>query len=182
MATLAAFHRPPFTPFNLSSNFSLSSLQCSSPERCAMIFTISKKFLSLSLLCQRDKRNPGHHKHGSSQPVDPVTHRTGTRPTQGVQNPAAPSGWSRPPGSARATYPPQDDLAQQGNAIQQQEGDLARAEDVPFLGGFILPNNSNNNLSTSPNALTPSSSVVSLPNGSAQQGPPVVPPNVDKDE
>jgi len=129
-----------------------------------------------------DKRNAGHHKVGSSRPVDPVPHITSTRPTQGVQDPVAPSGWSQPPGAARAAYNPQHGLARQGNTTQQQGGDLARAEDVPFLGGFILPNNSNNNLSTSPNALSPSSSVVSLPNGSSQQGPPVAPPNVDKDE
>src|SRR5260221_12052642 len=130
----------------------------------------------------RHKRNAGHHKPGSSQPVEPVPHKTGTRPTQGVQDPAAPSGWSRTSGAAQASYPPQNGLSQQGNTTQQQEDDLDRAENGPFLGGFIRPNNSNNNLSTPPNALTPSSSVVSLPNGSAQQRPSVAPPNVDKDE
>jgi hypothetical protein len=73
-------------------------------------------------------------------------------------------------GVAQVIHPPQNGIARQGNTTQQQEGDH-------FLGGFVLPNNSNNNLFTSP-----SSSVISLPNGSAQQDLPVAPPNVDKDE
>jgi len=139
--------------------------------------------LILLMPCQRDKRNAGHHKPGSSQPVEPVPHKTGTRPTQGIQDPAAPSGWSRTSGAAQATYRPQNGLSQQGSTTQQQEGDLDRAENGPFLGGFIPPNNSNN-LSTSPNVLAPSSGVVSLSNSSAQQSPQarVAPPNVDKDE
>jgi hypothetical protein len=63
--------------------------------------------------------------------------------------------------------------------MHQQRGDLAHTEDGHFPGGFVQMDN---HLSSSPTALTESSSVNSQQNGFASRGPPVVTPTVDRDE
>jgi hypothetical protein len=131
-------------------------------------------------LYQTDKLR--RHNGGSSQPVEPAPHRTDIHSTHAVQDPPVQNDRSHPSGPAQASYPLQSGHAfQQGNTTRQREGALAYAED----GGHVRPHNSNDNLSTVPTALSPSSSTVYLPNGPTQQIPPVTyidPPDVDKDE
>jgi len=112
---------------------------------------------------------------GSSRPVESAPHNS--TQAQAVQDPPVQNDSSRPSGPAHTPYSLQSDHAQQVNTTRQREGDPAHAEDGPH--------NSNDNPSTPPMALSPSSSTVSLPNGPTQQSPPVThiaPPYVDKDE
>ena len=134
---------------------------------------------------ESDKQIAVHHNVRSSQPVESAPRKTGIRSTQEVQDPPVQNDRSRPTGPEQASYSLQSDHARQGHNTRQREGDLAHTEGGPSLSGDVRLHSSNDNLSTSPTALSPSNSTDSLPNGSTQQNPPVkhiAPPDVDKDE
>jgi len=121
------------------------------------------------------------HNGGSSQPVEAAPHRTNTNSTQEPQDPPVQNGRSHPSGPAQASHSLQSGHAQQGNTTRQR---LAHAGEDPFRSDHVQ-HQGNNNLSTLPTALSPSSGTASLPNDPIQQIPPVThigPPDVDKDE
>jgi len=133
---------------------------------------------------KNDNQITGRHNSTSPQPVKSAPYSTGIQSTQGVQDPPAQNGLSRPPSPVQASYSLQSAHSQQGNTLQRED-DPTHTEDGIFLGSYGQPHNSRDNLSASPAALSPSSSTVSLPNAPTQQSPPVThiaPPDVNKDE
>jgi len=129
--------------------------------------------------CQRNKQNAGRDKGGTSKPVENAPQITASQSNQGAHEPPSPMHWTPSIGPAQPSPPLRINISQHGSTIHQQQGDLAHTEDSHFPGGFVQMDN---HLSTSPTALTESSSVNSQPNGLAQRPPPVVTPSVDRDE
>jgi hypothetical protein len=143
-------------------------------------------------LYQHDQRNGGHHHHGGSEP-SPWQRAETLRPTTVNHDLPPPMGWSTSAPSAypfQSGPPPQHGIPSPSpSPTRHQQSEFTYPpEDGGFSGGFVLPdtssgNGNGNGISASPAALTPSSSVYSLPSSSARQAPPpVVRPTVDDDE
>jgi len=131
---------------------------------------------------KRNKQTSGRDKGGTSKPTENAPQITASQSAQGAHGPPSPMHWTPSIGPAQPSPPLQINISQHGSTIHQQQGDFARTEDGHFPGGFVQRDNY---ISSSPTALTESSSVRSQrsqPNGLAQQPPPVVTPTVDRDE
>jgi len=123
--------------------------------------------------CQRNKQTAGRDKGGTSKPTENAPQITASQSAQRAHEPPSPMHWTPSMGPAQPSPPLRINVSQHGST------DLARTEDSHFPGGFVQMDN---HLSSSPTALTESSSVRSQPNGLAHQPPPVVTPTVDRDE
>ena len=122
-------------------------------------------------LYQPDQQNTGNHHRESFQ-------RGGNlRQTSGNQTIPAPMGWST---SAQAANPLQSGPVQQGSPTRRQQSSFDHTGD-DFLGGFVLPGNSND-IPTSPTTPSPPSSAFSPQSNSAQRRPTVVSPTLEDDE
>lgn len=128
---------------------------------------------------QRDKQAAGRNKGSQSKSVENAPQITGSQSARGVQEPPSPMHWTSSAGPALPAYPLRINISQHGSTIHQQQGDPVDADERHFPGGFVQMDNL---LSTSPTALTESSSAHSQHSGSSQRAPPAVPPTVDRDE